>query len=300
MNLAVEFMQRLENERSSGIFGALDILVAERSQVRKGHYLALWHNLQHALKRMLSLHDAFGVFAATAREWPQLFRDPTVKFLRSSHPKAYRLQPFDKLDVFLQGLNFDVKTTRQAILRSYLEKELKKCVQGVAGMKNKRLIHAEVQLWAAIRKAEKFAPFHPWRSHQSEDAATPAVVIGVSKLTCRLCHWFFESVDSPRIVIRPSSWNVYHRWALPNLSKDLNIARRLDNELAHELRCVLNGGDFRRTETDTDSEPNSPGILSVSGESSCASSVLNSSEAWSHVGWATSSVESGPDLEKAG
>lgn len=62
VNLAIEFMQRPENERRSGIFGALDIFVAERTQVRKAHYLALWHNLQHALKRMLSLHNAFGVF----------------------------------------------------------------------------------------------------------------------------------------------------------------------------------------------------------------------------------------------
>lgn len=97
VSLAFDFMQELENERNlqeGGIFDSLDILLAGKMEVNRSHYLVLWHQLQHALKRMLSLHDAFGVFEATARKWPRLFRGVTSN---SSGRKTPRLTDLKNL-----------------------------------------------------------------------------------------------------------------------------------------------------------------------------------------------------------
>lgn len=293
-------MEKLEAQRSlkaDGIFAALDILLANRAQVDKSHYLALWHEFQHALKRMLSLQDSLAVIAAAAREWPELFKGVTVHFLHSSWGKAYRLQRVDHLEPFLQRLGLDDRTTENAMSRHGLSREINKDIQGDPYKQNKRSIHAEIQLWAHIRRTSDFVPFHPGRPHTNKGAANSSVV-GVSKLTCRLCHWFFQNVDSHRVVIRPSSWNVYHRWALPSLPKDPDITERLHDELAHEISRVLAGGEVQRTETDTDSAPNSAGLFSVSGESSCDSSDSNNSGGWSHVGWGTSSTATESDSDR--
>lgn len=299
-------MQELENERNlleGGIFDSLDILLAGKMQVNRSHYLGLWHELQHALKRMLSLHDAFGVFEATARKWPRLFRGVTVKFLWSKNPKAYRLEKFDHFNAFVPSLDLDGRVMKKAKSRYGLGREVNKSIQGAVGQKNKRFIHAELQLWAYVRKMfeEKTSvPYLPGRMHESEATKSPAVVIGVSKLTCRLCHWFFQGVNSHRIVIRPSSWNVYHRWALPSLPQDPDIIKKLDNELSRELSSVLVGGKVQRTETDTDSAPNSASLYVYFDQSSNASSDPNGSDGWSFEERSTSSVESDPGLGKPG
>lgn len=295
-------MKLLEDDRSlkgDGIFTSLDILLANRKRVDKSHYLALWHEFQHGLKRILSLQDSLGVIAAAAREWPQLFQGVTVNFLESSSDKAYSLQRVDHLERFLQSLDLDEQTTKKAKSICGLGR-LNREIQGDPRKENRRSIHAELQLWAHIRKTSDFVPFHPWRPHTSNVAANTRV-IGVSKLTCRLCHWFFQNVDSHRVVIKPSSWNVYPRWALPSLPKDPDFAIRLHNELAHELsRVLVAKEEVQRTETDTDSTPNSASIFtSFSGESSYASSNLDNSDFWSHVGLGTSSIGSGSDRWKA-
>lgn len=306
MNLALDFMRKLKSQRNlqeRGIFGSLDILIAGRTQVDKSHYLVLWHEFQHALKRMLSLHDAFGVFEDTARQWPQLYQDVTVKFLWSRNSKAYRLEKVDHFNSFVRSLDLDAQTTVEAISKYGLGREVNNSIQGAVDKKNKRFIHAELQLWAYVRKMfrEKTSvPFLPGRMHESEATKSPAVVIGVSKLTCRLCHWFFQSIDSHRIVIRPSSWNVYQRWALPNLPQDPDKTTRLDHKLRHELSRVLVGGKVQRTETDTDSAPNSASLCVYSNQSSHDSSDPNGSDGWSHEEWSTFSVESDPEVGKAG
>ncbi|KAI7773644.1 hypothetical protein LA080_010206 [Diaporthe eres] len=293
-------MEKLEAQRSlrsDGIFPSLDILLANRAQVDKSHYLALWHEFQHGLKRILSLQDSLAVIAAAAREWPELFKGVTVHFLQSSCGKAYRLQRVDHLETFLRRLGLDDHTTEKAMSRHGLSREINKDIQGDPYKQNKRSVHAEIQLWAHIRRTSDFVPFHPGRPHTSKGAANTSV-IGVSKLTCRLCHWLFQNVDSHRVVIRPSSWNVYHRWAIPSLPKDPDITRRLHNELADEISRVLAGGEVQRTETDTDSAPNSAGIFFVPGESSCDSSDLDNSGIWSHVGWSTSSTATESDSDR--
>lgn len=302
-------MRKLKAQRSlqeDGVFGSLDILIAGRTQVNKSHYLVLWHELQHALKRMLSLHDAFGVFEATARQWPRLFQDISVKFLWSKNSKAYRLEKVDHFSSFVRSLDLDNDnpTTEEATSKHGLGREVNNSIQGAVDKKNKRFVHAELQLWAHMWKLfeEKTSvPFIPGRLHESEATTSPTVIIGVSKLTCRLCHWFFQGVNSHRIVIRSSSWNVYHRWALPSLPQDPDIITRLDKELSHELSAVLVGGRVKRTETDTDSAPNSASLYVHSDESSYASSDPNGSDGWSHEERrSTFSVESDPDLGKAG
>lgn len=304
VDLTLDFMRKLESERSlpmRGIFGCLDILLTNKTQVHKTHYLAQWHKLQHALKRLLSLHDTIEVFAARAKEWPQLFKDATVHFLRSKKPKAYKFNEDVHLNSFLQSLRFDAETTRKTKSRGVLEKELNKCIQGIPGRKNKRQVHAEIQLWTYItkmRSSSGFVPFRPGRAHTTEDAATRRIVIGVSKLTCRLCHWFFQGIGPDPVVIRPSSLNVYHRWALPYLPPDSEITTRLYDELGHESSSLLGGRNAHRTETDTDSEPNTPGIFMFSGESSKTPSELSTSGIWSDADLSTSSIESGPELGK--
>lgn len=293
-------MQLLEGQRclkADGIFASLEILLANRTRVDKSHYLALWHELQHALKRILSLQDSLAVIAAAAIEWPELFQGVTVDFLQSRCRKAYILQRVDHLETFLRGLGLSEQTKEKAMSINGLFRELNKDIQGDPNKKNKRSIHAEIQLWAHIRKTSGFVPFHPGRPYTSKDTENTSV-IGVSKLTCRLCHWFFQNVDSHPVVIRPSSWNVYHRWALPSLPKDPDITRRLHDDLARELSRVLAGGEVQRTETDTDSQPNSPGIFDVSVESSYASSDFDNSCVLSHIGSGTSSIESDSDRGK--
>lgn len=302
VKLTLRFMQTLEGQRSleaDGIFASLDTLLASRARVHKSHYLALWHEFQHGLTRILSLQDSLAVIAAAAREWPELFQGVTIDFLRLSRPKAYRLQRVDHLEVFLRCLGLNDQTTEKAISRRGLGRQLNKDIQGTPGKKNKRSIHAEIQLWAHVRSISNFGPFHPGRQHASKGAENTRV-FGVSKLTCRLCHWFFQNIDSPRIVIRPSSWNAYHGWALPSFPQDRDITRRLHSELAHELSRVLAGGEVQRTETDTDSAPNSASIFNVPGESSYASSDFDNSGFWSHAGLGTSSIESDSGRWKAG
>lgn len=306
MNLALDFMRKLKSQRNlqeRGIFGSLDILIAGRTEVDKGHYLVLWHELQHALKRMLSLHDVFGVFEDTARHWPQLFQGVTVKFLWSKNSKAYRLEKVDHFNSFIRSLDLDARRTEEATSKYGLGREVNNSIQGAVNKKNRRFIHAELQLWAHVKKLfeEKTSvPFLPGRIHESEATTNPAVVIGVSKLTCRLCHWFFQGVNSHRIVIRPSSWNVYHRWALSSLPQDPDIMTKLDNELSHELSSVLVGGRVQRTETDTDSAPNSASLYIYFDQSSNASSGPNGSDGWSLEERSTSSLESDPGSGKQG
>lgn len=305
------FVQVLKIDESlksdGGIFGSLATHVEYGKGVEgmeglpNEHHSVLWHKVQHALKRILSFQDVVEIFAITARDWPQLFRNPVVKFLESSPSMAYGIKSLGSFEseCFLRSLDLDISTTERAYSRPGLGDQLKNCIRG--NRNGRRRIHAEVQLWIYIQSLEtKFVPFRPGRPHTGELSASHRIVIGVSKLTCRLCHWFFQTLGPHTVAIRSSSLNVYDRWALPSLAADFDIPRVLYYNLAHEISRVLAGGEVQRTETDTDSAPNSAGISVAPGESSYASSDFENSGFWSHVGMSTSSIESDSGRWKAG
>lgn len=310
MDLTIFFVQKLRFEeflKLDGTSDPLNVQIVYQKRVegtkglRKKPHPVLWHKVQHALKRFSSLHDAVEIFAATAIDWPQLFRDPVVRFLESSPSIDYGITTLGNLEseYFFENLGLDASTTEWAKSRPCLGHEIKRCIQG---NRNGRRIHAEVQLWIHTRtqgSEHKFVPFRPGRPHTRELSANYRVVIGVSKLTCRLCHWYFQALGPHRVAIRSSSLNVYDRWALPSLAVDHDIPRVLYHNLADELSRVLGGGQIHRTETDTDSEPNSPDTLVFSDTSSYTSSERNVSGNDSGEALDTSSTESVPDCGKS-
>lgn len=258
-----------------------------------GHHLVIWHRIQHALNRILSLQDSFRILTATAIEWPQLFKDVTITFLPTA-PQPYSIGNFYRreLQELLQELGFDKDTSDADSMWPGLLKML-----DTRSATNGRQAHAEIQLWSHINDhIPEIVPFRPDRPGVYDP--THRLVIGVSKMTCSLCYWFFQNIGPRRTVIRSSSLNVYHRWALPDLRFDSEIRLMLYAALDLELSRALREAKIERTETDTDSAPNSAGLFIVSDESSCESSDPYSSEVFSDGGQGESSTESDPDIRK--
>lgn len=295
--------------KPSNIFDLLDTLVSTGKQAEnnmplgRDNYLAICHKLRHALRRITSYHDAAENLVATARKWPQLFQGATVDFHSSIDPKLYISGKLFELEIEELLREIGLKCDVEKVARDWpaLADERNKRVQDVLSQSR---THAEIQLWAHIRRISAFVPFRPGRTYASEAATRRRTVIGVSKLTCLLCHWFFQEVGLENIVIRSSCLNVYHRWTLPELSPDSDITSRLNDRLSHELSTVLSikgHGRIRRTETDTDSQPKSPSTFIDSDESSCEASEPNASESEvsSEKGQSISSVESDLDIVKA-
>lgn len=252
--------------------------------------------------RILSYNDAVENFAATALRWPSLFRDVAVTCLPSIGPKPYRFYNFAQLGTkkVFHELRFYSRVTKNATKRwPGLDAKINKYGPHVV---SERGVHAEIQLWNHVKESlPNFFPFHPDRPLAYKASSSHRVVIGVSKLTCRLCHWFFRGAETRQlVVIRSSSLNIYHRWALPSLLSARGIPKELCNEVDSELsRILISRGKVHRTETDTDSEPNSPRSVTFSDESSPDTSDHHASGVSSDEERATSFTESAPDLEKA-
>lgn len=300
----IQHLKTQEELRLDGIFGFLNILVEEGKCVEgmkglnKEHSSVLCHKIQHALKRILLLRGAVEVFARTARDWPQLFQRPTVRFLESESRERYGIKKFDESEIeqFLESLKLCESTMQLAKMKPGLGDRVQEVIQKNS---NGRQAHAELQLWSYIQGLQAFLPFRPESSHGNEASESQRIVIGVSKMTCRLCHWFFMEVGWHKVAIRPSSLNVYHRWALPSLPCSSDILSTLSQKLAEELSRVLRGGCIQRTETDTDSEPNTPVCWISSDDSSNYASNSNISGIWSDGELDTSSIGSYRDPRKA-
>lgn len=263
----------------------------------QNHYLTVCHRLWHAMKRVLSYNDGVVNFATTSMRWPNLFKGVTVELLPCINPEPHRFSEIGKLNAEkgFSELNLDINDVNRTRDKwPGLDCELNKCGQDL--LDNKRRVHAELQLWGHIKQLPNFVPFYPAKTHAHESLSEGRVVIGVSKPTCFLCHLFFQEAGAELLVIRSSSMNVYHRWALSQSLSAEGIPRMLYDKVDGELSRVLEGREIRRTETDTDSEPNSPTSPTSTDESAYDTSDQFSSEGSSDTGRDTPSIESEPDL----
>lgn len=304
-SLTVCLLKKLELEtffRPSGLFEILGAICQEGNQaektqlLRQDDYMAICHKLQHALTRLLSYNVANENLAAAAIRWPQLFQGATVRFLPSIDPKPHAFDNFRMLGTkaMLQDLGFDNEFIKDATpLWPRLSYRRNGCIEDI---RNQRKVHAEIQLWSHI-KHDTFIPFR-LRKPRTDNSSPMRRIIGVSKLTCRLCHWYFKGLGPDLVAIRSSSLNVYHRWALPTSLPSEDITEGFCSRLHSELESVLRGEEVKRTETDTDSQPNSARPHAFPEGSSDGSSDSNSSGVWSGGECGTLSVESDSEVEK--
>lgn len=315
MYYIIVFLKLLDSQETvsgSGLFGILKTIVErgkfEEAQngviLGRNDCFSVCHRLWHALKRVLSYKDAIENFAVTVKRWPDLFTGITIKTTTSIDPKPYNFSNFDRLDVtkLFKELNPGIHDDESARKKWHgLDKKLGKCGQELT---NERRVHAEVKLWSHIeQELSTFVPFSPANPHAYDISSNKRVVIGVSKPTCILCHLFFQKAAADRLVIRSSSMNVYHRWALPSFLSAAGIPEMLYDAMDYELSEVLKGGETQRSENDTDSAPNSASLASLlpySFPSDTSDSC--SSTGWSHQGREVYSSESlaDQDLETIG
>ncbi|KAL4724749.1 hypothetical protein ACLX1H_008194 [Fusarium chlamydosporum] len=196
-----------------------------------------WCQLRHHLGRLHSLRQASEAIVQALKEWPKLFKDFTVNYVKSSRPKRFNLPrglhaPPEEIikaafpeyeTAYYEG---DIDELRRYGLYAEIQKQEQE-------FPSKAQVHCEVNLHDYLKKIGKNRPCDFWEG---------VMFIATSKPPCRLCYYYFEeAVHDFRV--QPSHMNLYSKWRLPDVETGDDAATDYYTELIEDI--------FERMQEDT-------------------------------------------------
>lgn len=171
-----------------------------------------WCQLRHYLSRWHSYRQAAELITTTPKRWPNLFRDYEILMLPSSE-KMVKLITKSDLTAAMIVRNMaaaekhsipDLEEYAEDLQKLGLDKAIELQVSKAAF---KPTVHAEIIVHDYLLKNGHTRSSSFWNDWQ---------YIGSSKPTCRLCSYCFESQHHDGIQVRPSHFNLYPNWRLPD------------------------------------------------------------------------------------
>lgn len=189
---------------------------------------SVWLKLRHLIARLRAYHVSAQTIVGCRSRWPELFEEFHITVVPSSKPDANPLMKKKlSLDDALGRLAKDKAKIEQ--LREdarWLERFDVGGIYKATCSKNTftPLVHAEVLVYDKIRSYLAENPgLEYWRSRR---------YIGTSKPTCRLCYYFFNTVDD-NVSVRETHNNLYAKWRLPDCFD--SVAAKVREELMNEI-----------------------------------------------------------------
>jgi hypothetical protein len=197
-----------------------------------------WHDIYHAIGRLLSYFTAVKVLLKACTYWPELFVDFTVAAIPSSRaprdPPSMRKCP-DKI--------IPLMTHDKGLINFYRQNANALPLRGLEGLIRevthhtlfKPIVHAEVLVDDSVRRDQRAAEANhePLRFFRQAEFGR---YIGASKPTCRLCALYFEC-QADGVTVRPSHHNTYYKWRAPDVF--VSDGERVKRERDETLRAML-------------------------------------------------------------
>lgn len=215
------------------VVGNLNKKVAEGGEVlhRRPSIYITCHNIQHAIRRIISYQESVECFAKTALDWPALFHRFTVQLpganLTMNRKRINR--PSIKLDELL-GSVFDLQD--QEFVSRKVRRDFPEFYSELHEQSAMPCLHSEIALWDYIRlPGNNFVQFNLVKRR---DIIKDQIIIGVSKPTCLLCSWYFEELSS-ELLIRSTSGNAYLGWTTP-CSKTDQSSDKINDMVREKLK----------------------------------------------------------------
>ncbi|KAF4962941.1 hypothetical protein FSARC_9014 [Fusarium sarcochroum] len=190
-------------------------LISERAKDGEMTRSEPWCNLRHFLGRWHSYRQAAETLVAVAQRWPELFEDYEITMV----PSGSRIpKPIEKSDLtsstIVQNIAKEEKIEGPELQQIVEDLQQLGLDAAIASFQKSRrfkpLLHAEVSVHAHLEKNRLNSAGHYWRSWN---------YIGGSKPICRLCHYYFEALEGDKPHVRPSHYNLYYNWRLPDLNE---------------------------------------------------------------------------------
>lgn len=170
-----------------------------------------WCQLRHYIGRLHSYRQASEIIVKASEQWSSLFKNVTVKYIRSSHSR--KVSPSRRLD----------SSTNDAIATAFPEHNLSHYASDIAELRkhgldeeiqkqeqimpSKTQVHCEMHLHNHLVKQGKTRPSDFWND---------TMFIATSKPTCRLCYYYFQD-DENEFHVQPPHMNLYPKCRLPDV-----------------------------------------------------------------------------------
>ncbi|KAH7232937.1 hypothetical protein BKA59DRAFT_559904 [Fusarium tricinctum] len=221
-------------------------------------YSYQWYQLRHHLGRLHSLRQASETLVQACKEWPSLFKDFTVSYIKSSlfrkfsHPRMLPGSAMEIIQTAFPEHNVSHYESDIADLRNHgLDEQIQKKQQEFP---SKTQVHCEVNLHNHLMKTGKNRPCDLWND---------VMFIATSKPPCRLCSYYFEDSEN-NFQVQPPHMNLYPKWQLPDVldpNDEASIESRrelMEDIFEHMQDCVLQmlqrkSPEGRRYDSRTDS-----------------------------------------------
>ncbi|KAL6912551.1 hypothetical protein FSST1_010311 [Fusarium sambucinum] len=237
-----------------------------------------WCNLRHFLGRWLSYRKAALGIVAISERWPNLFLDFEITMIPSGPRIANPILKSDLTSsIIMQHIVAEDKIQDTQLLQAAEDLEQ----MGIDDIiirdfqlsrRFRPFLHAEILVHEYLLKNGLTAVECYWNRWS---------YIGSSKPTCRLCHYYFDTLESEKPCVRSSHNNMYRNWRLPEYhdEESLGIARDvLLSKLAQRLRAdvveTLKEKKVRRKARDSNTYSSFPDTLRFNNNSSTS---INSS-----------------------
>ncbi|KAG5662036.1 hypothetical protein KAF25_004275 [Fusarium avenaceum] len=249
---------------------AIDPLISQRAKDGEITRSEPWCKLRHFLGRWLSYRQtALGIVAVSER-WPELFQDFEITML----PSGSRLPN----PILRSDLTSSIIVDHIIAEEKIQDLQLSKIADGLQQLgvddvirqfhdsrKFKPVLHAEPLVNKHLIETEQTSAECYWNRWN---------YIGSSKPTCRLCHYYFESLQGEKPTVRPSHNNLYRNWRLPDFHDDegLTIARdELLMKIAQKMRTdvmeALREKRIKSKARDSNTHSSVPEILRINDTS---------------------------------
>lgn len=194
-----------------------------------------WCEMRHYLGRLHSYRHAAEIIVKAKDDWPELFKNFTVRFTLSAGKKrmarpswlsAQQLFEVAVPDLSLTQYGIDIVELQDDGLDAQISKQ-------VEGKDWRTRVHAEIRLHDDLVQQRKTRPADFWES---------STFIATSKPPCRLCNFYFNSSEN-NFQVQSSHKNLYARWRLPEIpdQQDKQSAMDAQYDIMEEIIAELQG-----------------------------------------------------------
>jgi hypothetical protein len=189
-----------------------------------------WNDLRHYLERLYSYRQATESILNAKSTFPELFQKFIITPIPSSRPSPRPLPRSPALtadNIIKRMLSEDEDSSSyislaEASPKIFLNMRIQ---EQVAKRGFRPVVHAEILVHDYILNLQTQDTARYWNNWK---------YIGVSKPTCRLCHYYFDE-HPDRVQVRRSHLNLYPNWRFPEVSDQDHIKLEIRNELLESI-----------------------------------------------------------------
>lgn len=230
-----------------------------------------WCKLRHFLGRLLSYRRAaLGIVAVSVR-WPDLFLDFEITMVPSGSMLPNPILRSDLTSsIIVEHIVAESKSQDSQLLQAADDLQHMGVDSIIRDYQISRSfrprLHAELLVYEYLLKSGLTAAECYWNRWN---------YIGSSKPTCRLCYYYFDTIQGDKPSVRSSHNNLYRNWRVPEYHDDesLGIPRdELLSKLAQRLRADvverLKDKMVKRKARDSNTYSSFPEVLRMNDDNS--------------------------------